>query len=194
MAPPAVILASGSPYRRALLARLGVAFTVESPDVDEAARQQEPPLERARRLAQEKSLKVAAAHPAALVIGSDQVACSAGVVLDKPGTLDGARAQLARLSGSSAEFHTACAAICLARSYRLTHVDTTRVVFRTLRAAEIERYVAAERPLDCAGSFKAEALGISLLERIESSDPTALIGLPLIWVASALRRVGYELP
>jgi septum formation protein len=192
--PPALILASGSPYRRALLARLGVAFAVESPDVDEAARQQEPPRERALRLAQEKAMKVATAHPAALVIGSDQVACSAGVVLDKPGTVDAARSQLGRLSGSIAEFHTACAAICLDQNHRVTHVDTTRVMFRTLQAAEIERYVAAERPLDCAGSFKAEALGISLLERIESSDPTALIGLPLIWVASALRRIGYELP
>ncbi|HTT00804.1 MAG TPA: Maf family protein [Steroidobacteraceae bacterium] len=194
MTLPPLILASGSRYRRELLTRLGIVFTVTSPNVDEAARAGEAPLERAQRLAQEKALNVATAHRAALVIGSDQVACTAQVVLDKPGTAETARTQLGRLSGSTAHFHTACAAVCLDRNYRAMHVDTTRVVFRTLQALEIERYVATERPFDCAGSFKAEALGISLLERIESSDPTALIGLPLIWVAGALRGMGYELP
>jgi septum formation protein len=192
-APP-LVLASTSPYRRALLERLGLAFRVEAPGVDEAHRAHEPFAQRALRLAHAKAEAIAARDPAAVVIGSDQVAESAGVILDKSGDAAAARAQLARLSGARSQFHTACALHCRSRGLRAAHLDTTTVVFRVLSGAEIDRYIEREQPYDCAGSFKAESLGIVLLERIESVDPSALIGLPLIWLASALRAAGYALP
>jgi septum formation protein len=194
ISPAPLVLASTSPYRRALLERLGLAFRVEAPGVDEAHRAREPFAERALRLAHAKAEAIAARDPAAVVIGSDQVAESAGVILDKAGDAAAARAQLARLSGARAQFHTACALHCRSRGLRAVHLDTTTVVFRALSAAEIDRYIEREPPYDCAGSFKAESLGIVLLERIESVDPSALIGLPLIWLASALRAAGYALP
>ena len=188
------ILASTSPYRRALLERLGLDFKVVRPDTDEAHIHGEPPAERALRLAQAKAQSVAEQFPDAIVIGSDQVAAAGTHVLDKPGNAANCRAQLAALSGTSARFHTGCAVIGASASVRLSHLDTTTVFFRQLSAAEIDRYVEREKPFDCAGGFKAEALGISLFESIESTDPTALIGLPLIWLACALRRAGYPLP
>jgi septum formation protein len=188
-----VILASTSPYRRMLLERLGVPFSTESPGVDEAEISGEAPPERARRLAAAKAQAVAFRHPEAVVIGSDQVAAAGELILEKPATLVRAREQLAALSGAEARFYTACAILAPAGS-DAAHLDETRVVFRKLSAQEIERYVAREQPLDCAGGFKAEALGVALFERIESSDPTALIGLPLIWVAAALRRFGHAVP
>ncbi|HEY2590344.1 MAG TPA: Maf family protein [Steroidobacteraceae bacterium] len=191
MAP--VILASTSPYRRMLLERLGVPFSTESPGVDEAEISGEAPPERARRLAAAKAHAVALRHPEAVVIGSDQVAAAGELILEKPATLARARGQLAALSGAEARFYTACAILAPAGS-GAAHLDETRVVFRKLSAEEIERYVARERPLDCAGGFKAESLGVALFERIESSDPTALIGLPLIFVAAALRRFGHAVP
>jgi septum formation protein len=191
---PPLILASTSSYRRALLERLGLAFATHSPGVAESRLPGEAPAERALRLAQAKADAVANQHPRALVIGSDQVASAAGSILDKPGTRARAHAQLAQLSGAMAQFHTACALVCRERSHSSTHLDTTTVQFRTLSGAEVERYLAREPALDCAGSFKAEALGISLLERIDSTDPTALIGLPLIWLAQALRQAGFPLP
>ncbi len=191
---PTLVLASSSPYRRELLTRLGVPFETQSPAVEEPPVAGELPMDRALRLALEKALSVAAHHPQGLVIGSDQVAASGNGVLDKPGDAPRCRAQLARLSGQTARFYTACAVIGLEQAVRQVHLDTTVVVFRTLTAAEIERYVERDRPYDCAGGFKAERLGIALLESIDSCDPTALIGLPLIWLAGALRSVGLALP
>ncbi len=189
-----LILASTSPYRRALLERLKLPFQVARPDVTEEHIHAESPKERAIRLALAKAQAVAAHHPGTIVIGSDQVASGAGVILDKPGNASVCRSQLAKLSGGRAQFYTACAVIDERSGFRVEHVDTTTVVFRTLSPAEIDRYVSRDKPFDCAGGFKAEALGITLFERIESNDPTALIGLPLIWLAGALRRAGYSLP
>jgi septum formation protein len=191
---PPLILASTSPYRRELLARLGIAFDVVSPGVSEAHVAGESAADRALRLAHEKARAAARIHPEAVVIGSDQVAAAGDGVLDKPGDAARCRAQLAALSGHSARFYTACALYGERPAVHLAHVDTTTVMFRELSRDEIERYVARERPFDCAGGFKAEALGISLFDYIESVDPTALIGLPLIWLAGALRASGYLLP
>jgi septum formation protein len=189
---PQLILASTSPYRRALLERLGVEFEVVPSGVDERHLPGESATDRALRLATAKAQAVAARHPAALVIGSDQVAACASEVLDKPGDARRCREQLGRLSGHTAHFHTAC--VLLGSALHLAHVDTTTVLFRVLDPGEIERYVAREQPFDCAGGFRAEAGGIALFDGIESRDPTALIGLPLIWLASALRGAGYRLP
>jgi septum formation protein len=191
-----LVLASSSRYRRELLSRLLLQFRVEAPDVDETPRENEAPPALAGRLARAKALAVAARNPGALVIGSDQVAEVDGRALGKPGTAERARAQLAASSGRAVVFHTA---ICLADARALpvrefATSDMTRVVFRTLSADEIARYVERENPVDCAGSFKSEGLGIALFERIETTDPTALIGLPLIALADLLRRAGFTLP
>lgn len=191
---PALILASTSPYRRSLLARFAIDFEVIAPEVSEAATAGESPADRALRLALAKAQAVARRRPDAVVIGSDQVAASGEQVLEKPGDAARARAQLTALSGRTARFYTACAVLAGNAGVQMAHVDTTTVVFRALSTGEIERYVAHERPFDCAGGFKAESLGISLFEFIESQDPTALIGLPLIWLAGALRGAGYRLP
>jgi septum formation protein len=189
-----LILASTSPYRRTLLERLRVPFGTQAPGIEEAYAAQETPPERARRLALAKAQAVGRRFPEAVVIGSDQVAAAAGAVLDKPGDAVRARAQLAQLAGGGAQFFTACAVIQHSRAFLAEHLDTTQVTFRSLTAQEIERYLAQDCPFDCAGSFKSEALGITLLERLESVDPTALIGLPLIWLAQTLRSLGYALP
>jgi septum formation protein len=193
-----LILASTSPYRRMLLERFGLPFETARPEVTEEHIAGELPADRAMRLAVAKAEAVVARRPEAVVIGSDQVA-AAGVarahqILDKPGDAATCRAQLAALSGADARFYTACAVIGPAAGVRLVHLDTTTVFFRSLAPAEIDRYVERERPFDCAGGFKAEGLGITLFETIESQDPTALIGLPLIWLAGALRRAHYALP
>ncbi len=190
---PTLILASTSPFRRELLERLGLPFTVESPEVDEAALPGEPPTERALRLAAAKAEAVAVRHPGCVVIGSDQVAAAGGVILDKPGTVERACQQLRHLSGSSARFHTACAVRWHNTGFSVNHLETVTVSVRDLTALEIENYVAREQPLNCAGSFKSEGLGIALFSRIESEDPTALVGLPLIWLAGALRQAGYSI-
>ncbi len=190
---PQLILASTSPYRRALLARLALDFQVLAPAVTEEHLPRESPTDRALRLATAKARAVSAAHPEALVVGSDQVAACGADVLDKPGDAARCREQLKRLSGHTAHFYTACVLIG-AGGLHLAHVDTTTVVFRALTAGEIDRYVAREQPFDCAGGFRAEASGIALFDCIESQDPTALIGLPLIWLAGALRAAGYRLP
>jgi len=192
--PPRLILASTSTYRRALLERLGLEFSSVPPGIEESRVAQECPRERAVRLAQAKAAAVAAREPQAAVIASDQVAAVGASTLEKPGEPARAREQLALLAGATAHFYTACAVACPALGFAELHLDTTIVRFRALSAGEIDRYVAREQPLDCAGAFKAEALGISLLERIESEDPTALVGLPLIWVAAALRRLGFAVP
>ena len=189
-----LILASTSPYRRMLLERFGLPFETVRPQASEDHLAGETPTDRAMRLAMAKAEEVAGRYPGAVVIGSDQVAASGHKVLDKPGDAVTCRSQLATLSGTDARFHTACAVVGPAGSVRLVHLDTTTVFFRQLTAKEIERYVEREKPFDCAGGFKAEALGITLFESIESKDPTALIGLPLIWLACALRRAGFQLP
>lgn len=154
----------------------------------------ELPRDRALRLALAKSKAVAVMRPDILVVGSDQVAALGDVILDKPGNAAACREQLAVLSGRSASFFTACAVVCVDRHVELTHVDETRVHARVLQPAEIARYVEAERPFDCAGGFKSEGLGAALFERIETTDPTALVGLPLIWLAGALRSAGVAVP
>ena len=189
---PPLLLASTSPYRRALLERLGLPFETLKPDLAEDHLDGESPPDRALRLSLAKAQAVASRHPDAVVIGSDQVAAAGHKILDKPGDAPRCRAQLATLSGTDARFYTGCAVI--GPGVRLTHLDTTTVIFRPLSSAEISRYVDRERPFDCAGGFKAEALGITLFESIQSTDPTALIGLPLIWLSCALRRAGYLLP
>jgi len=191
--PPGLVLASSSPYRRDLLARLRLAFETALPEVDEAPLPAEEPAALARRLAEAKARAVAAHAAPAWVVGSDQVADLDGTPLGKPGGRDAALAQLRAMSGRTVAFHTA---VCLARdgSPALAAMDTTLVRFRMLDDAEIARYVDAEQPLDCAGSFRSEGLGIGLFEAIESSDPTALVGLPLIATARLLREAGFSIP
>jgi septum formation protein len=191
---PELILASTSPYRRSLLERLGIPFTALPPQTAEDTVPGELPPDRAVRLAIAKAQAIASRRSDAVVIGSDQVAAVGNKILDKPGDAARCRSQLTAASGSSARFHTACAVIAPQAGIRMVHIDTTTVFFRTLTGQEIERYVERERPFDCAGGFRAEGLGISLFESIESHDPTALIGLPLIWLACALRRAGFPLP
>ncbi|HEY4771660.1 MAG TPA: nucleoside triphosphate pyrophosphatase [Steroidobacteraceae bacterium] len=189
-----LVLASASAYRRELLTRLGVRFDVVAPAVSEEDLAGEVPAERAQRLALAKARTVAQQYPEAIVVGSDQVAAMGARVLHKSGHAAGAREQLMALSGKAADFFTACAIIGARAAVHEAHLDTTHVVFRALSADEIARYIEHERPFDCAGSFKVETLGIALLERIDMTDPTALIGLPLIWVAQTLRRCGYPMP
>ena len=191
---PELILASTSPYRRTLLERLGLPFTAVAPEVPEDPLAGELPPDRALRLSIAKAQAVAARYPHSVIIGSDQVASDGHKVLGKPGDASRCRAQLLGASGSSVRFHTGCALIGLDASIRLVHLDTTTVFFRALGEQEIDRYVEREQPFDCAGGFRAEGLGISLFESIESIDPTALIGLPLIWLAGGLRRAGFTLP
>lgn len=189
---PALILASTSPYRRELLQRLALDFACVRPEVDETAQPGETPAALARRLAREKALAVARLHPGHWVIGSDQAADLAGQPLGKPGTVDAACAQLAAMSGRQVQFHTA---VCLANdSTVLEACDLTCVHFRPLDADSIARYVQREQPLDCAGSFKCEGLGISLFSAIDNQDPTALVGLPLIAVSRLLREAGFSIP
>ena len=187
-----LVLASTSRYRRELLVRLTPDFRCIAPDVDETPRPGEAPEALAARLAQAKARAVAARAPGALVLGSDQVCEADGRFFGKPGSAERARVQLTACSGRTVQFHTA---VCLIDGRRnapreYAAMDTTHVVMRELDAAEIARYVEREQPLDCAGSFKCEALGIALFERIETRDPTALIGLPLIAVCGLLRQAG----
>jgi septum formation protein len=196
--PPALILASTSIYRRALLARVHDSFQCQAPGVDET-RHDEPALALVSRLARAKARAIAVLHPQAWVIGSDQAATlldgtAEPVILGKPGTQARCVEQLLSCSGRTLAFLTAVAVMrqCDGRSFEF--VDTTRVTFRVLDQATIERYVARESPLDCAGGFKSEGLGISLCESIDSVDPSALIGLPLIRLCAVLREVGFELP
>lgn len=185
-----VVLASTSRYRRELLSRLTLNFRQMAPDVDEVALPNEMPQALAVRLAQAKAREVAARAPGSIVMGSDQVAECAGTILGKPGSVDKARAQLRFCSGRGVSFYTA---ICVIDDAGGLHeaVDVTRVHFRQLTDVEIDRYVEREQPLDCAGSFKVEGLGIGLFERIESDDPTGLIGLPLIALCRLLREAGF---
>lgn len=190
---PRLILASTSVYRRDLLARLRLPFDTARPEVDETPLHHEAPLALAERLAIAKAGVIARREPGAYVIGSDQVAELDGAPLGKPGDRNGALAQLGAMSGREVRFRTA---VCVQRDGDAPRVaiDTTTVRFRALAFAEIERYVDAEQPFDCAGSFKSEGLGIVLFEAIETQDPTALVGLPLIATARLLREAGVALP
>jgi 7-methyl-GTP pyrophosphatase len=187
-----LVLGSTSPYRRELLSRLHLPFDTAAPHVDETPRPGEPPLELARRLALAKARAVAVQFPQAVVIGSDQVAELAGESLGKPGTHERAVAQLRRMSGHSVVFHTAVAVVCAATAFEQLEVAPVKVVFRNLSDAEIEAYLLAERPYDCAGSARSEGLGIALLDAIESDDPTALVGLPLIRTCRMIRAAGVK--
>lgn len=193
MLPP-IVLASTSPYRRALLARLRIPFEVAAPAIDEAALGNETPDATARRLALTKARTIAARHADAIVIGSDQVADVDGEALSKPGSHDAALAQLERMQGRSIIFHTALAVVHRRKS--ISEIDSipTTVKFRQLPRAALEAYLNAEQPYDCAGAAKIEALGIVLVESVASDDPTALIGLPLIRLTSMLAQCGVPLP
>jgi len=186
--PRRLVLASTSPYRRSLLERLGLAFEVASPQCDETALSGEAPQDTAARLAvlKAKSLR----FPDALVIGSDQVAFSQGKRLDKPGGHATATRQLRTLSGKVAEFHTAVALLDAKNGSLQQQVVACRVTFRKLDERTIEEYLRREQPYDCAGSAKAEGLGIALIARIDTEDPTSLIGLPLIALSEMLARAG----
>jgi septum formation protein len=188
-----LILASTSRYRRELLNRLHLPFDVQPPEVDETALPGETPRELAERLALEKARAVAARFPEAVVIGSDQVADLAGEALGKPGDHARATAQLRKMRGQTLIFQTAVAVVCQATGFVERDMAPVRVVFRDLDDAAIERYLRAEQPYDCAGSAKSEGLGIALLNAIDSDDPTALVGLPLIRTCRMLRSAGVEL-
>lgn len=196
--PPAssgrqVVLGSTSRYRRELLTRLRIPFSVTAPDVDETPATNESPRALAMRLALAKAQAVAALHPEAVVIGSDQVADLAGQPLGKPGEHERAVQQLRKMRGKTVTFQTALAVVCLASGFEEVDLAEVRVVFRDLTDAEIESYLQAEKPYDCAGSAKSEGLGIALLESIDNDDPTALVGLPLIRTARLLRQAGVKL-
>ena len=189
---PRLILASTSRYRRDLLQRLGVPFDVVSPGVDEAARPGEEPRALAERLAMAKAVAVASKQPAAVVIGSDQVAELDGMTIGKPHTHERAVEQLHAMSGRRVVFHTAVAVVRRNRNFARGLLAPVVVTFRPLGDDDIERYLRAEQPYDCAGSAKCEALGIALVAAIESDDPTALVGLPLIRTCALLREAGLD--
>ena len=188
-----LILGSTSRYRRELLSRLNVAFEVASPEVDETPLPGETPRDLACRLALAKAKAVAARHPQAVVIGSDQVADLAGEALGKPGTHERATDQLRRMRGQTVVFQTAVAVVCQDTGFEELDLAPVRVKFRALGDDEIENYLRAEQPYDCAGSAKSEGLGIALLETIENDDPTALVGLPLIRTCRMIRAAGIRL-
>lgn len=191
-----LVLASTSPYRRTLLERLGIPFRVRPPQVDEETLKAEegalPPEILAMRLAGAKAWSLAAEEAQATIVACDQLVSLDGVPLGKPGTPQAARDQLARLAGQTHELVTALAV--WRRGELHEHLDVTRLTMRPLEKAEIARYVQADQPLDCAGSYKIEARGIALFERIETGDHSAIIGLPLIALTTILRRLGHEIP
>ena len=193
MAPrPALVLASTSRYRRELLERLRLPFTVQAPEVDESPLADESPAATAQRLALAKANAVARVHPHAVVIGSDQVAELDGLAIGKPGSHERAVAQWRAMSGRTVMFHTAVAVLCLGKRFEAEALVPVTVRVRQLAGHEIEHYLRTEQPYDCAGSAKAETLGIALLDAIESDDPTALVGLPLIRTCAMLRAVGLD--
>jgi len=189
-----LVLASSSPYRRELLARLRLDFTTHSPDVDESPLPGEAATALALRVAEAKAAAVANRFGDALIIGSDQVALLGGRILGKPGNYAAAVEQLGAMSGQSVAFHTALCLLNAQTGRRQTSLATVTVTMRRLSQTEIERYLAAEPAFDCAGSARIEALGISLVEKITGDDPNALIGLPLIGLCRMLRAEGIPLP
>ena len=188
----ALILGSTSRYRHELLSRLRLPFTTLSPGVDETPLRGETPAALAQRLALAKAHAVAALRPDAVVIGSDQVAELDGEPIGKPGSHERATAQLRRLRGRSVVFHTAVAVVCRESGFEASALAPVAVRFRMLSDAEIEHYLRTEQPYDCAGSAKCETLGIALLDAIDSDDPTALVGLPLIRTCALLRAAGID--
>ena len=188
-----LILGSTSRYRKELLTRLRIPFETAAPDVDETPHSNESPKDLALRLALAKARAVALKHPDAVVIGSDQVADLDGIPLGKPGNHTNAILQLQRMRGKTVIFQTALSVVCIATGYERTDLAEVKVKFRDLSDAEIETYLRAEEPYDCAGSAKSEGLGIALLDAIDNDDPTALIGLPLIRTCQMLREAGVKL-
>ena len=188
-----LILGSTSRYRKELLARLRIPFETAAPDVDETPHINESPKNLALRLALAKARAVALKHPDAVVIGSDQVADLDGIPLGKPGNHTNAILQLQRMRGKTVIFQTALSVVCIATGYERTDLAEVKVKFRDLSDAEIETYLRAEEPYDCAGSAKSEGLGIALLDAIDNDDPSALIGLPLIRTCQMLREAGVKL-
>ena len=189
-----IVLASSSPYRRQLLERLRLPFDTDPPEVDETGRGGETPLQTAQRLALLKASSVGMRHPQAIVIGSDQVAEMDGQALGKPGGHEQAMRQLLAMQGRTVVFHTALAVVRRADGYVGTDCVDTQVRFRRLPPRALEDYLRAEQPYDCAGSAKVESLGICLVESVQSDDPTALIGLPLISLTTMLAACGVALP
>jgi septum formation protein len=189
-----LVLGSTSKYRRELLSRLRVPFKVAAPDVDETPQAGEPPADLALRLALAKAREVARRFPHAIVIGSDQVADLEGLPLGKPLTHERATEQLKQMRGKTVVFQTALAVVCLETGFERSELAKVKVVFRALEDDEIERYLRAEQPYDCAGSAKSEGLGIALLDRIDNDDPTALVGLPLIRTCQLVRAAGGRIP
>ena len=189
-----LLLASSSVYRRDLLSRLRLPFTCSSPDIDESHRPGESALELVRRLSLEKAQALAASHPAHLIIGSDQVAVLNGQIIGKPHTFDKARQQLLNASGASVSFLTGLTLLNSQTGHYQTDCVPFTVHMRHLNAEQIERYLHAEEPYDCAGSFKAEGLGVSLFQRTEGDDATSLVGLPLIRLIDMLLAQGVALP
>ncbi|MCW5221813.1 Maf family nucleotide pyrophosphatase [Verminephrobacter aporrectodeae] len=192
--PRSLVLGSTSRYRREALERLKLRFEVAAPDVDETPQPAEAPRALALRLALAKARAVAQQHPEALVIGADQVADLAGEPLGKPIRHEHAVQQLRRMRGQTVVFHTAVSLVCLATGFEQVDLAPVEVRFRPLSDDEIERYLRAEQPYDCAGSAKSEGLGIALLDAIQSDDPSALVGLPLIRTCRMLRAAGVPLP
>lgn len=188
-----VVLGSSSRYRRELMERLRIPFSVAVPNVDETPHAGETPRNLALRLALAKAHAVAQLHPEAVVVGSDQVADLAGQPLGKPGEHARAVQQLRKMRGKTVIFQTALAVVCLSTGFEQVDLAEVRVVFRDLSDEEIEAYLQAEKPYDCAGSAKSEGLGIALLESIDNDDPTALVGLPLIRTSRLLRQAGIKL-
>lgn len=187
-----IILASSSPFRRALLERLALPFTSEVPSVDETRLPGESPQAMVERLSEAKAARIAKRHPEALIIGSDQTAALGPDILGKPGNHANAATQLSACSGRDIMFYTG---LCLlGPNFRATHLDCTRVEFRDLTPEEIERYLKHDQPYQSAGSFKVEGLGISLFRAVHSEDPTALVGLPLIALCRLLRQAGISVP
>lgn len=187
-----ILLGSSSPYRRELFARLRLPFEHASPDIDETPREGETPAQLVLRLATAKAHALAPGHDGDAIVAADQVATIDGRILGKPGSAEATCEQLSLMSGRDVRFLTS---VCVLTSERIVgHVDLTRVAFRQLSAEEIDRYVAAEQPFDCAGGFKCEGLGISLFDAVETRDPTALIGLPLIATCRLLRAVDINVP
>ena len=188
-----LILGSSSRYRKELLSRLHIPFEVAAPEVDETPNNHEAPKDLALRLALAKARAVAQQYPEAVVIGSDQVADLEGLPLGKPGNHANAVLQLQRMRGKTVIFQTALSVICLATGFEQTDLAAVKVTFRDLTDAEIESYLRAEQPYDCAGSAKSEGLGIALLAAIDNADPAALVGLPLIRTCHMLRAAGVKL-
>ncbi len=189
---PNLILASTSPYRRVLLEKLGITFECAAPNVDESPQPGESPRHLVVRLAQEKAKSLAARFPDHLIIGSDQVCVLDGIITGKPHTEENARQQLLKARGSIVTFYTGLALYNSSTGHLQTECEPFDVHFRHLSEQEIDDYVRKERPLNCAGSFKSEGLGIALFERLDGRDPNALVGLPLIALCQMLRRENYN--